>query len=91
MPHTIQRTGRGTPLIGLGRLGRYRGYAEPAAGLRGGAPLRGSRAGGFGPVGVAANRRGEGLGKLLLTGTLQRLRAPGVDEAIVDGTDLLGF
>jgi GNAT superfamily N-acetyltransferase len=55
------------------------------------APLRGPRAGGLGPIGVAAARRGEGLGKLLLAATLDRLRSLGADDAVADWTDLLGY
>jgi predicted N-acetyltransferase YhbS len=54
-------------------------------------PLRGPRAGGLGPIGLAKARRGEGLGKLLLAATLAHLRGLGVDDAVADWTDLLGY
>ncbi len=47
--------------------------------------------GGLGPMGLAPTLRGRGLGLALLDRSIQRLRALGVREIIVDWTGLTGF
>ena len=79
----------GDHVLGMART--HHPAARPIGAANYWSPLRGSGAGGLGPIGVAANRRGEGLGKLLLAATLQRLRVLGVDDAVADWTDVLGF
>lgn len=48
-------------------------------------------AGGLGPIGVAARLRGHGLGLVLLTVALDRLRTMGLRDVVIDSTSLLGF
>lgn len=52
---------------------------------------RSPRAGGLGPIGVAAALRGRGLGLALLTLGLGRLRDGGLHDVVIDFTDLLDF
>lgn len=54
---------------------------------RGGAP----DAGGLGPIGVAEALRGRGLGRALLVSALDRLRALGANDVVIDDTTLLGY
>jgi len=49
------------------------------------------RAGGLGPIGVAATRRGQGLGTALLTAALLHLRDKGSTDVVIDMTHLLSF
>jgi ribosomal protein S18 acetylase RimI-like enzyme len=52
---------------------------------------RAPAAGGLGPIGIAAELRGRGLGQALLTLALARLRDAGLDDVVIDDTHLLGF
>jgi predicted N-acetyltransferase YhbS len=54
-------------------------------------PLLGNAWGGLGPIGIAASHRGRGLGLALLAAGLQHLRTQGVEQAIIDWTDLVDF
>jgi GNAT superfamily N-acetyltransferase len=80
---------QGVPVIGMVRL--HHPASHPIGPASYWAPLGGPRAGGLGPIGVANARRGSGLGKLLLAATLAHLRRLGVDDAVADWTDLLGY
>lgn len=64
------------------------GLAPPSAHWR---PLLGDRAGGLGPMGVAARLRGRGLGLGLLLAAMAHLRARGVRDMAIDWTHLVGF
>ncbi|HLO35757.1 MAG TPA: hypothetical protein VK194_06735, partial [Candidatus Deferrimicrobium sp.] len=48
-------------------------------------------AGGLGPIGIAADRRGSGLGGALLVTALDHLRRQGLTDVVIDLTSLLGF
>jgi GNAT superfamily N-acetyltransferase len=48
-------------------------------------------AGGLGPIGVAEALRGRGLGRALLVSALDRLRALGATDVVIDDTTLLGY
>ena len=85
----LRDTGDGGRVIGMCRLHHPDSRPIGAAGYW--ASLRGPRAGGLGPIGVAAARRGEGIGKLLLASTLDHLRRLGVDDVNADWTALLGY
>lgn len=52
---------------------------------------RPENAGGLGPIGIAEALRGRGLGMVLLTVALDRLRAMGLSDVVIDCTSLLGF
>ncbi len=52
---------------------------------------RPANAGGLGPIGVAARVRGQGLGLVLLTVALDRLREMGLTDVVIDSTSLVGF
>jgi predicted N-acetyltransferase YhbS len=45
----------------------------------------------LGPIGVAADARGGGLGLALLVAGLRQLRDRGAGPAVIDWTDLLDF
>ncbi len=47
--------------------------------------------GGLGPIGVAAELRGRGLGRALLVVSLDRLRRRGLTDVVIDFTTLLGY
>jgi len=49
------------------------------------------RAGGLGPLGIAPALRGRGVGLALVDRAVRRLAELGVEEIVVDWTDLLGF
>ena len=49
------------------------------------------RAGGLGPMGLARALRGRGLGLALLDRAVRRLADLGIEEVVVDWTDLLAF
>lgn len=53
--------------------------------------LLGRAYGGLGPIGVAKDVRGKGLGLALLQLSLQRLASLGVADAVIDWTSLIGF
>jgi predicted N-acetyltransferase YhbS len=53
--------------------------------------LRPGRWGGLGPIGIAAARRRRGLGFALLSAGVQHLRAQGVEDLVIDWTDLVDF
>ncbi len=53
--------------------------------------LLGRNAGGLGPIGVAADMRGKGLGLALLQLGLEHLAHLGVRQAVIDWTDLVDF
>jgi GNAT superfamily N-acetyltransferase len=48
-------------------------------------------AGGLGPIGIAAERRGRGLGRALLVSALDQLRIAGLTDVVIDLTSLLGY
>jgi GNAT superfamily N-acetyltransferase len=48
-------------------------------------------AGGLGPIGIAAERRGQGLGRSMLVVALDRLRRAGLNDVVIDLTSLLGY
>lgn len=50
-----------------------------------------STAGGLGPIGLARDHRGQGLGRALLVAALDRLRDLGHPDVVVDDTSLLGY
>jgi len=52
---------------------------------------RPANAGGLGPIGIARRLRGHGLGSVLLTVALDRLREMGLFDVVIDCTSLLGF
>ena len=55
------------------------------------AARRPPQAGGLGPIGVAGDLRGRGLGRALLVVALDRLRARGMVDVVIDFTSLLGY
>lgn len=55
------------------------------------APALGVAEGGLGPIGVAAEWRGRGLGLALLAKALEGLRSRGAHRAVIDWTELVGF
>jgi len=52
---------------------------------------RPGRWGGLGPIGIAAARRRRGFGLALLSAGVEHLRAHGVEELVIDWTDLVDF
>ncbi len=54
-------------------------------------PALGPRFGAIGPLGVAASVRGRGLGLALVAEGVSELRRRGVEECVIDWTDLLDF
>lgn len=54
-------------------------------------PLLGNAWGGLGPIGIAGSCRGRGLGLALLASGLQHLRSHGVEQAVIDWTDIVDF
>lgn len=54
-------------------------------------PLLGERWGGLGPMGIAAPYRGRGLGYALLCASVRHLRDRGVEDLVIDWTELVGF
>jgi predicted N-acetyltransferase YhbS len=81
--------GRSDAILGLARihtpLGRPIGPPHFWSGRR---P---ANAGGLGPIGVASALRGRGLGLVLLTLALDRLRTDGLADVVIDSTSLMGF
>ncbi len=55
------------------------------------AARRGASAGGLGPIGVARDLRGRGVGRALLVGALEMLTRAGATDVVIDFTTLLGF
>lgn len=55
------------------------------------AARRPPESGGLGPIGVAAELRGRGLGRALLVVALDRLRQSGLTDVVIDFTSLLGY
>jgi GNAT superfamily N-acetyltransferase len=55
------------------------------------AARRPPESGGLGPIGVAAELRGRGLGRALLVVALDRLRLRGLTDVVIDFTSLLGY
>jgi len=55
------------------------------------APALGVAEGGLGPIGVAEEWRGRGLGLALLARALEGLRGRGAHRAVIDWTELTGF
>lgn len=76
-------------IIGLARL--HTPATRPIGPPHFWAARRSAAAGGLGPIGVAAARRGHGLGLALLTVALARLRDQGLFDVVIDFTTLLGF
>ena len=88
---------RGCPIehvMGVFADGRARGFAQlHAPGAAGAARWSGfnPRIAALGPIGVDAALRGKGLGLALLVRGLERLRALGATDTVIDWTDLLDF
>jgi GNAT superfamily N-acetyltransferase len=80
---------QGEEIVGFARM--HHPGPPPIGAGRYWADLRGSHAGGLGPIGVAARLRGHGLGLALLHLTLDRLQTLGVTDAVADWTDLIDF
>ena len=55
------------------------------------AARRPPQSGGLGPIGVASELRGRGLGRALLVVALDRLRTRGTVDVVIDFTSLLGY
>ncbi len=54
-------------------------------------PPSAKRWGGLGPIGIAATHRRRGIGFALLCAGVQQLKARGVEDLVIDWTDLLDF
>lgn len=83
-------------LLLIDRGGAIRGFARlhTPASRPPGWPMfwhPGPRAGGLGPIGLAADARGRGLGRAFLVSALDRLRTHGATDVVIDDTTLLGY
>jgi GNAT superfamily N-acetyltransferase len=76
-------------IIGLARI--HRPDVRPIGPPHFWAARRPPAAGGLGPIGIAAERRGQGLGRALLVIALDRLRQGGLNDVVIDLTSLLGY
>jgi len=76
-------------IIGLARI--HRADIRPIGPPHFWAARRPPAAGGLGPIGIAAERRGQGLGRALLVVALDRLRRAGLSDIVIDLTSLLGY
>jgi GNAT superfamily N-acetyltransferase len=79
----------GRRIIGLARIHRPDG--RPIGPPHFWAARRAPAAGGLGPIGIATERRGQGLGRALLVVALDRLREAGLNDVVIDLTSLLGY
>jgi predicted N-acetyltransferase YhbS len=80
---------RGESILGIARL--HTPLTRPIGPPHFWSGRRPANAGGLGPIGVAGALRGRGLGLVLLTLALDRLRADGLSDVVIDSTSLLGF
>lgn len=76
-------------ILGLARIHRPDG--RPIGPPHFWAARRRPQAGGLGPIGIAADRRGQGLGRALLVAALTELRHEGLTDVVIDLTSLLGY
>jgi GNAT superfamily N-acetyltransferase len=76
-------------ILGLARI--HRPDVRPIGPPHFWAARRATAAGGLGPIGIAADRRGRGLGRLLLVVALDRLRQAGLNDVVIDLTSLMGY
>jgi GNAT superfamily N-acetyltransferase len=76
-------------IVGLARI--HRPEVRPIGPPHFWAARRPPSAGGLGPIGIAAEHRGQGLGRALLVVALDRLRRAGLDDVVIDLTSLLGY
>jgi GNAT superfamily N-acetyltransferase len=76
-------------ILGLARI--HRPDVRPIGPPHFWAARRAPSAGGLGPIGIAADRRGQGLGRALLVVALDRLREAGMTDVVIDLTSLLGY
>jgi len=76
-------------IVGLARI--HRPDVRPIGPPHFWAARRPPAAGGLGPIGIAAERRGHGLGRALLVSALERLRMAGLTDVVIDLTSLLGY
>jgi len=79
----------GRRILGLARI--HRPDTRPIGPPHFWAARRRPAAGGLGPIGIAAERRGQGLGRALLVVALDRLRRAGLNDVVIDLTSLLGY
>jgi GNAT superfamily N-acetyltransferase len=76
-------------VLGLARI--HRPDVRPIGPPHFWAARRAPAAGGLGPIGIAAERRGQGLGRALLVVALDRLRRAGLTDVVIDLTSLMGY
>lgn len=76
-------------IVGIARI--HRPDVRPIGPPHFWAARRAPAAGGLGPIGIAASRRGAGLGRALLVTALDRLRRQGLTDVVIDLTSLLGY
>jgi GNAT superfamily N-acetyltransferase len=79
----------GRRIIGLARI--HRPDVRPVGPPHFWAARRAPAAGGLGPIGIAEERRGQGLGRALLVVALDRLRRAGLNDVVIDLTSLVGY
>jgi len=79
----------GGRILGLARI--HGPDTRPIAPPHFWAARRPPESGGLGPIGVAAELRGRGLGRALLVVSLDRLRRRGLADVVIDFTTLLGY
>lgn len=84
----LMREGGGR-LVGLARI--HTPESRPVAPPHFWAARRPPAAGGLGPIGVAAELRGRGLGRALLVVALDELRRRGLTDVVIDFTSLLAY
>ncbi len=76
-------------IIGLARI--HQPDVRPIGPPHFWAARRPPSAGGLGPIGIAADQRGRGLGRALLVVALDQLRREGLTDVVIDLTSLLGY
>jgi GNAT superfamily N-acetyltransferase len=76
-------------ILGLARI--HRPATRPIGPPHFWAARRPPESGGLGPIGVAAELRGRGLGRALLVVALDQLRRLGLTDVVIDFTTLLGY
>jgi GNAT superfamily N-acetyltransferase len=76
-------------ILGLARI--HRPDVRPIGPPHFWAARRAPAAGGLGPIGIATERRGRGLGRALLVVALDRLRQAGLYDVVIDLTSLIGY
>jgi GNAT superfamily N-acetyltransferase len=85
----VVRPGQHRRVVGFAQLFHARSrYIGPSIAWSGRA---GPRTGGIGPIGLAPDFRGRGLGLALLDRSVRRLASLGAEEVVVDWTSLLDF